>query len=245
MREPELPAGDAPVVLAATHHDPEGRWMPVLARHLDELKARYARLAVLCSRTTAPEAVRQLREAGVLATEDGHPPSRGRLGQVRRQVLQLALEAGAEQLHFCDLDRALHWVAWHPQELEKVLQEMPEYDFLVLGRTPEAFASQLVWVGTSWPPPVGYRPGLPAGSSTIPRRPRLVPTPSGPCSCGRPGNSTWAIGSAMAWGSRRPMPIQRKCRRPAGAMPGGFSAADLPTCGPGGWRPPPGSPRLP
>jgi len=141
MREPELPVGDAPVVLAATHHDPEGRWMPVLARHLDELKARYARLAVLCSRTTAPEAVRQLREAGVLATEDGHPPSRGRLGQVRRQVLQLALEAGAEQLHFCDLDRALHWVAWHPQELEKVLQEMPEYDFLVLGRTPEAFAS--------------------------------------------------------------------------------------------------------
>lgn len=129
------------VVLAATHWDQEGRWMPVVARRLPLLAERYARIVVLCARDTLPAAVDQLRGAGVQVAVDGEPPSPGRMGHVRRQVLQMALEADAPWVHFCDLDRALHWVGWYPTELDRVLQQVLEYDFLVLGRTPEAFAS--------------------------------------------------------------------------------------------------------
>lgn len=129
------------VFLAATHRDEEGRWMPVVERRLHLLAARYAHLVVLCARDTVPAAVQQLQEAGVQVAVDGDPPGPERMGHARRQVLRMALEAGARHLHFCDLDRALHWVAWYPGELDQVLREVQEYDFLVLGRTPEAFAS--------------------------------------------------------------------------------------------------------
>ncbi len=143
MREPAAQASSARpgVFLAATHRDEEGRWMPVVERRLSLLAERYAGMVVLCAQDTVPAAVRQLREAGVQVAVDGGPPGPERMGLARRQVLRMALEAGAQHLHFCDLDRALHWVAWYPAELDQVLREVQEYDFLVLGRTPEAFAS--------------------------------------------------------------------------------------------------------
>ncbi|MGC8839380.1 MAG: hypothetical protein ACP5UM_13300 [Anaerolineae bacterium] len=143
MREPSPDASAARrrVVLAATHRDEEGRWVPVAERRLPLLAERYACMVVLCARDTVPAAVDQLRDAGVQVAVDSGPSGPGRMGHARRQVLQMALEAGAEHIHFCDLDRALHWVAWYPAELAQVLREVQEYDFLVLGRTPEAFAS--------------------------------------------------------------------------------------------------------
>jgi hypothetical protein len=41
----------------------------------------------------------------------------------------------------CDFDRALHWVAHYPEELEEVISAIPDYDLLVLGRTERAWAS--------------------------------------------------------------------------------------------------------
>jgi hypothetical protein len=140
-QHPEARALQEGVVLAATHRDEEGRWMPVVERRLPLLAERYAHLVVLCAQDTVPSAVRKLQDAGVQVAVDGGPPGPGRMGHVRRQVLRMALEAGAEHIHFCDLDRALHWAAWYPAELDQVLREVREYDFLVLGRTPEAFAS--------------------------------------------------------------------------------------------------------
>lgn len=129
------------VVLAATHRDAEGRWMPVVERRLLLLAARYTHLVVLCARDTLPAATRQLQDAGAQVAVDDGPPGLDRMGHVRRRALGMALEAGVEHIHFCDLDRALHWAGRYPAELDQVLREVQAYAFLVLGRTPEAFAS--------------------------------------------------------------------------------------------------------
>ncbi|NLE75764.1 MAG: hypothetical protein GX605_03285 [Chloroflexi bacterium] len=131
----------ADVVLAVTHHDSDGRWMSPVAEHLPAALTLYAGAVAVCSRETPPEAMRQLRSLGVLAQIDNHPGGPARLGEVRRRVLRLALESGAAHIHFCDLDRALHWATFHPEELRQVVEEMPAWDFWVLGRTPRAFAS--------------------------------------------------------------------------------------------------------
>lgn len=115
--------------------------MSIVERRLHLLAERYAHMVVLCARDTVPAAVQQLRDAGVQVAVDGGLPGPERMGHARRHVLRMALEAAAQHFHFCDLDRALHWAAWYPAELDQVLREVQEYDFLVLGRTPEAFAS--------------------------------------------------------------------------------------------------------
>jgi len=63
------------------------------------------------------------------------------IGRVRRRALRAGLEAGTHHLQMCDFDRALHWVAHYPRELEAVLAEITRYDLLVLGRTERAWAT--------------------------------------------------------------------------------------------------------
>jgi hypothetical protein len=42
--------------------------------------------------------------------------------------------------HYCDMDRLIHWSIRYPEELIKtVIQSIQTTDFLVIGRTPEAF----------------------------------------------------------------------------------------------------------
>jgi hypothetical protein len=63
------------------------------------------------------------------------------IGDVRRKTLRAGLEAGSAHLQMCDFDRALHWAAHYPQELEGIVASIPNYDLLVLGRTDRAWAT--------------------------------------------------------------------------------------------------------
>jgi hypothetical protein len=63
------------------------------------------------------------------------------LGWFRRAAVQLALHGPCPFILYCDFDRILHWMEFHPQELSDVAQRLTRYDFTVLGRTPRAFAT--------------------------------------------------------------------------------------------------------
>ncbi|MEN9939077.1 MAG: hypothetical protein RLZZ387_5656 [Chloroflexota bacterium] len=128
------------LVLAATHHDPEGRLAPQTRRALPALAARFSALAVVATEDTAEASLAPLHEAGAsvrLVPADGL----AHIGRARRAALELALETGAETLLFCDFDRALHWAEQYPAELALVAEAIPAHDLTVLGRTPRAFAS--------------------------------------------------------------------------------------------------------
>ncbi|MFL7811956.1 MAG: hypothetical protein ACK2UA_11550 [Anaerolineae bacterium] len=130
------------VTLVATVHQPDERLASLAATQLPALAARYAALTAFCSSSTHPSMLDLLRDHGVSVRVDDKPSAgMDGIGHVRRKALRAALEAGTPHLQMCDFDRALHWVAHYPHELDAVLAEIGEYDLLVLGRTERAWAT--------------------------------------------------------------------------------------------------------
>ena len=131
------------VVLAATHHDPEGRLYEQAARVLPALARIFGGLAVHVTQATQERSLALLRAAGALARRE--PPEfqvgLQHLGRARRAAVELALECDPPTILFCDFDRALHWAEHYPEELARVAARAAGHDFVVLGRTARAFES--------------------------------------------------------------------------------------------------------
>jgi hypothetical protein len=131
-----------PVHLVATVHDPRNRLTALARQHLPTLLNVYRGVMLLCSHATSREAIALLRELGATAIRDeDEPEERFYFGHKRRQALRLGLTSDASHLHLCDFDRVLHWTATYADELGQTVAAIPDYDLLILGRTPRAFES--------------------------------------------------------------------------------------------------------
>jgi hypothetical protein len=133
------------IILAATHHDPDGRMLAQTARVLPALARHFTAVAVFLTAQTVEETDDLLAGLGV-TVERGYatmPVGHGHLGLWRRAALAsaVAIWPDAEGYLFCDLDRALHWAEHHPAELGPALAAARGYDCTVYGRTARAFAS--------------------------------------------------------------------------------------------------------
>ncbi len=130
------------VTLVATVHQPDERLVGLAAAQLPELAGRYAVMVAYCSGSTHPTILGLLHAHGALVRVDGKPTSGiDGIGHVRRRALRAGLETGTPYLQMCDFDRALHWSAHYPRELDAVLDEIARHDLLVLGRTERAWAT--------------------------------------------------------------------------------------------------------
>ncbi len=139
----EVPEGDCrpTVALVVTVHEPDGRLAGLTEALLPALTTRYAAVVAYCSRETQPALLDLFRRGGVAVHVDGRPADINRIGQIRREAVRAGLLTHTSHLQLCDFDRALHWVACYPQELEAVIAEITRYDLLVLGRTGRAWAT--------------------------------------------------------------------------------------------------------
>jgi hypothetical protein len=137
------PQSAIPVVLAATHHDPEGRLYDQTVRVLPGLARYFAGIAIQATHASQGRSLDLLAGAGALIQREAAPDSSNlvRLGHARRAALGLGLRLDAPLILFCDFDRALHWAEHFPDELAQVVSELGEHDMTVLGRTERAFAS--------------------------------------------------------------------------------------------------------
>ncbi len=133
----------APVILAATQHDPDGRLYDQTERVLPALMRIFAGLAVQATHTTQERMLALLAGAGALVRreEPEWPTGLKHLGLARRAAIDLALQLDAPTILFCDLDRALHWAEHYPDELAQVAARLAGSDITVLGRTRRAFES--------------------------------------------------------------------------------------------------------
>ena len=132
------PAG---VVLAATHADPDDVMLAQALRVLPRLQELYAAIVLVVAPDTGRRTVETLRGRGVEVVERAEPGSIKTLGLVRHATLRAGLERGSSHLHYCDWDRAIHWAELYPDELRDVVGAITRHDFLILGRTPRAFAT--------------------------------------------------------------------------------------------------------
>jgi hypothetical protein len=133
------------IILAATHHDPDGQMIAQAARVLPALRKRFAALRLFLTPQSAAAAADQLRAGGADVQVGGSdlPLGHLHLGRWRRAALAAALAGSPAAGHylFCDFDRALHWAESFPAELDAALRTITAYDCTVIGRTPRAFAS--------------------------------------------------------------------------------------------------------
>ncbi|HSJ56594.1 MAG TPA: hypothetical protein VLC95_05410, partial [Anaerolineae bacterium] len=125
-----------------TAHEPAGALASMATEVLPWLAGRYAALVAYCSRDTHPTLLDLLADHGVVVWRDPEGPGGiVGIGNVRRATVRAGLEAGTTHLQMCDFDRALHWAAHYPDELEEVIVDIARHDLLVLGRTPRAWAT--------------------------------------------------------------------------------------------------------
>lgn len=129
------------VVLACTHHDPNGRLWPLAQSALPTLKEMFTEVVFWVSCHTSPQTLQQLQKMGVHAQQnlvESDPPL---YGQDRRCVIEEACGLGAKHILYCDSDRVFHWVNHYPYELAHIIAMLANYDLLVLGRTERAFST--------------------------------------------------------------------------------------------------------
>jgi hypothetical protein len=123
----------------STLHDPEGRMVKFLHQCLPHLVDLYQFLVIVATPTTSQRTtdILVMHQAQVCLEGSEH------VGESRRKALKLGLKhRHARHFHYCDFDRLLHWTLHYPDELRSViLNVIPRSDFLVIGRTPEAFDS--------------------------------------------------------------------------------------------------------
>jgi hypothetical protein len=133
------------IILASTHHDPEGQMLAQTARVLPTLTALFDAVEVFLTAQTVPEAESILTQGGARGQrgDSGMPVGHEHLGLWRRAALGAALagQPAGEIFLFCDLDRALHWGERYPDELRAALDYTRAYDCTVFGRTARAYAS--------------------------------------------------------------------------------------------------------
>jgi len=132
------------VSLATYTHDPEGRLLEPIKDRLPPLTEIYEGLFVVVTNETDGRVLERLEEFGctVVIQEDG--VGYDRVGDARRLAISAASEGGRGHVHFVDLDRVLLWAGSHPDELRRVVGEIADHEFLIIGRTPRAMETHPV-----------------------------------------------------------------------------------------------------
>jgi hypothetical protein len=134
--------GQPTVGLVVTAHEPDERLLDLAQLQLPALVGHYASVTAFCSGSTHPAVLDLLGDQGArVEVDDQAAAGIDQIGVVRRKTLHAGLQAGTSHLQLCDFDRALHWVAHYPGELEQVIADIPNHDMLVLGRTARAWAT--------------------------------------------------------------------------------------------------------
>jgi len=132
------------VSLATYTHDPEGRLLDPIKERMPPMMKIYEGLFVVVTDETDGRVIELLEGIGctVVIQEDG--VGHDRVGDARRMAISAASEGGRGHVHFVDLDRVLRWAGSHLDELRRVVGEITDHEFLIIGRTPSAMETHPV-----------------------------------------------------------------------------------------------------
>jgi hypothetical protein len=127
------------VCLAVTVHDPDERWLARFAPALGEVAALYPTRAATCTGATSARTSEALQDAGFIVVRTAYGTL---VGENRRRAIRTLVEtANPPMLHYCDLDRLLHWQRRFPAELRGLITSPPRAHYTALGRTGRAWRS--------------------------------------------------------------------------------------------------------
>ena len=122
------------VILAATW-EPRGE-LGRLKRMADELSELYTRMIVVMPPSIDEGIVTELAALSEIEAVTSVDWYGG-----RHHAVRIALDKQADAIHYCDLDRLIHWLECYPDELCEVVTRIGEADCLITGRTERAWST--------------------------------------------------------------------------------------------------------
>ncbi len=128
------------VALSFNIHNPNKGISTNVTKYFPRISEIYEEMYAIATSATHDDVISVLEAQGVqVIAQTGGGVGLEYISDARRQALQVSLEKDNEYTHFIEFDRLLQWVSSYPDELQGVVDKIPDYDFLVLGRTPRAF----------------------------------------------------------------------------------------------------------
>lgn len=133
------------IALVTVTHDPDGKNIMLFKELKQNFKELYTELFIAISEESSLELLNEIKDS-----EFNYKviPKRG-AAYARREALKFALEGNSQHYHYCDLDRILTWGKHHLTELKTVVENLPNHDYLIIGRTDKAMNTHPIeWVET-------------------------------------------------------------------------------------------------
>ncbi|WP_052342689.1 hypothetical protein [Bacillus sp. EB01] len=120
--------------LLTVTHDPDGKNIRLFNELQRELEDIYEELFLTISEESSIEYIKEMENSKFTLKII---PKKG-AAQARREVVDFGLNGESDYYHYCDFDRLLTWGANHLKELRTIVSAIPNYDYLILGRTDRA-----------------------------------------------------------------------------------------------------------
>lgn len=124
------------VALTCITHDPSGSLLPIIRELKDELiKLNYNQKYITISDLTPEEVISELKQCNFninIIEKSG-------AANARRESLKFVNNYSHDYYHYCDFDRLLTWIIEFPDELDTLIKNIADVDYLIIGRTQNAF----------------------------------------------------------------------------------------------------------
>lgn len=131
--------------LICVTHDPIGKNINLIKKHSSLLNKIYKDLFITVSEETNKDLIDELEKSRFNVEII---PKKG-AGHARREVLILGLTGCNQYFHYCDFDRLLTWADRYGDELKNTVNEIPNYDYQIFGRTERALNTHPIeWILT-------------------------------------------------------------------------------------------------
>ncbi|WP_391205118.1 hypothetical protein [Psychrobacillus sp. L4] len=131
--------------LVTVTHDPEGRNIKIFKELQHALEEIYSELFITISDESSLDLIKEIEKSKF---KYKIIPKNG-AAYARRKALKFALAGKSQHYHYCDFDRLLTWGKNHLTELKRVVKDIPNHDYLIIGRTERAMNTHPIeWVET-------------------------------------------------------------------------------------------------
>lgn len=133
------------VDLLTVTHDPDGRNIKKFLELQKEFEDIYSEIFIAISEESSIELIKVLERSKFnvkIISKEG-------AAQARREALNFGLTGKSQYYHYCDFDRILTWGKNHLDELKKIVLDIPNHHYQILGRTERAMKTHPIeWIET-------------------------------------------------------------------------------------------------
>lgn len=131
--------------LVTVIHDPQGNHIKLFKELQRDLEDIYTEMFITVSDETSVELFNELEKSKFNVKRI---PKLG-AAHARREAIKFGLTGSSLYYHYCDFDRVLTWGNNYLGELKEIVADIPNHEYMILGRTERAFNTHpLAWIET-------------------------------------------------------------------------------------------------